>query len=64
MDNHNPLKSLGPQAISHLKLDHINYVMQWTALLQLENNIEDTRDNLTAKTSDIWTLSIDERLVI
>jgi hypothetical protein len=38
--------------------------MQWTALLQLENCIEDTRDNLTAKTSDIWTLPINERLVI
>lgn len=64
LDHHNPLKSLGPQAISHLKSEHINYVMQWTAFLQLENSIENTRDNLSAKSSDLWTLSYFERLVI
>lgn len=64
LDHHNPLKSLGPQAISHLKSEHINYVMQWTAFLQLENSIENTRDDLSAKSSDIWTLSYFERLVI
>jgi len=64
LDQHNPLKSLGPQAISHLKPEHINYVMQWTAFLQLENYTENIQDNLIAKTSDIWTLPIDERLVI
>ncbi|CAI6352124.1 unnamed protein product [Macrosiphum euphorbiae] len=61
LDHHNPLKSLGPQAISHLKSEHINYVMQWTAFLQLENSIENTRDNLSAKSSDLWTLSYFER---
>lgn len=64
LDHHNPLRSLGPQAISHLKSEHINYVMQWTAFLQLENSIENTRDNLSAKSSDLWTLSYFERLVI
>lgn len=64
LDHHNPLKSLGPQAISHLKPKHIDYVMKWTAFLQLENCTESTNDNLIAKTSDIWTLPIDERLVI
>lgn len=63
LDHHNPLKKLGPQAINHLKPEHIDYVMQWTGLLQLENCIESSRDNIIAKTSDIWTLSIDERLV-
>lgn len=38
--------------------------MKWTAFLQLENSIESTKDNLISKTSDIWTLPIDERLVI
>lgn len=38
--------------------------MQWTALLQLENCIENIGDNLIAKTSDIWVLPIDERSVI
>lgn len=38
--------------------------MQWTAFLQLENSIENPNDNLTVKTSDVWTLPIDERLVI
>lgn len=64
LDHNNPLKSLGPQAIIHLKSEHIDYVMKWTAFLQLENCIENTQDNLIAKTSDIWTLSIDERFVI
>jgi len=64
LDQHNPLKSLGPQAISHLKSEHIDYVMRWTAFLQLENCIENSGDTLIAKTSDIWTLPIDERLVI
>lgn len=64
LSHHNPLKSLGPQAISHLKPEHINYVMQWTAFLQLENCIDNSKDNLIAKTSDIWTLPIDERFVI
>lgn len=65
LDHHNPLKRLGPQAISHLKSEHINYVMQWTAFLLLENSIENTtRDNLCAKSSDLWTLSFVERLVI
>lgn len=62
LDHHNPLKRLGPQAISHLKSEHINYVMQWTAFLLLENSIENTtRDNLCAKSSDLWTLSFVER---
>ncbi|XP_050432477.1 DNA replication ATP-dependent helicase/nuclease DNA2 isoform X2 [Adelges cooleyi] len=56
----NPLRNLGPKAISHLKPEHIDYVMRWTGLLQLENYI-DTSDNLLAKTSDIWTLPIEER---
>lgn len=38
--------------------------MKWTAFLQLENCTESTKDNLIAKTSDIWTLPINERLVI
>lgn len=39
--------------------------MQWTAFLQLENCMDNSRDNiLTVKTSDIWTLPINERLVI
>lgn len=64
MNHHNPLKRLGPQAISHLKPEHIDYVMQWTAFLQLENSVENTRDNFIAKTSDIWTLPVDERLAL
>lgn len=64
MNSHNPLKSLGPQAISHLKSKHIDYVMKWTAFLQLENCTESSKDNLIAKTSDIWTLPLDERLVV
>jgi len=63
LDHHNPLKRLGPQAISHLKSEHIDYIMQWTAFLQLESNVENSKDNLVSKTSDIWTLTIDERLV-
>ncbi|XP_026813718.1 DNA replication ATP-dependent helicase/nuclease DNA2 [Rhopalosiphum maidis] len=61
LDLHNPLKRLGPQAISHLKSEHINYIMQWTAFLLLENSIENTGDNLCAKSSDLWTLSFLER---
>jgi len=38
--------------------------MQWTAFLLLENSIENTGDNLCAKSSDLWTLSFLERLVI
>lgn len=36
--------------------------MQWTAFLQLENCSEN--NNLLAKTKDIWTLPIEERLAI
>ncbi|XP_025208408.1 DNA replication ATP-dependent helicase/nuclease DNA2 isoform X2 [Melanaphis sacchari] len=61
LDHHNLLKKLGPQAISHLKSEHINYVMEWTAFLILENSIENTKDNLCAKSSDLWTLSFFER---
>lgn len=64
LSKQNPLKNLGLQAISHLKPEHIDYVMKWTAFLQLENSIDNSKDNLTAKTSDIWTLSIDERCVL
>lgn len=63
LNHHNPLKRLGPQAISHLKSEHIDYIMQWTAFLQLENSVENSRDNFISKTSDIWTLPVDERLV-
>lgn len=63
LDHHNPLKKLGPQAIRHLKSEHIDYVMKWTAFLQMENYVESTKDNLIAKNSDIWTLPIEERLV-
>lgn len=38
--------------------------MQWTALLQLENCIENTKDDIIAKTSDIWSLPIKDRLVL
>lgn len=38
--------------------------MHWTALLQLENCIENTKDDIIAKTSDIWSLPIKERLVL
>lgn len=37
--------------------------MQWTALLQLENCIENAKDDIIPKTSDIWLLPINERLV-
>ncbi|XP_050539409.1 DNA replication ATP-dependent helicase/nuclease DNA2 isoform X2 [Daktulosphaira vitifoliae] len=60
LTENNPLRNLAPQAISHLKPVHIDYVMQWTAFLQLEN-YTDANDTLIAKTSDIWTLPVDER---
>lgn len=64
LDHCNPLRTLGPQAINHLKPEHIDYVMQWTAFLQLENSVENIDNTINAKTSDIWTLPISERLVI
>ena len=56
-DNH-PLKIVSEKVTSHLSQEHIDYVMKWVSLLQ----IEETTDNQDAVSwKDVWTLKPSKR---
>lgn len=56
-DSH-PLKSLNDTTTGHLKEEHVEYVMKWVSLLQLEE-ITDNKDVTSWK--DVWTLEPSKR---
>ena len=56
-DSTHPLKALSEKLLGHLKPEHINYVMRWVKLQQIEE------DNNTANSSmkDMWTMKPQQR---
>lgn len=57
----NPLKKISEQIISHLTQDHIDYVMKWVSLLQIE---EKTDSEEMATWKDVWTLEPSKRYML
>lgn len=50
-DSSHPLKVLSEKILSPLKPEHINYVMRWVKLLQIEED-----SNSANSMKDMWTL--------
>ncbi|KAL7288860.1 hypothetical protein TKK_0016832 [Trichogramma kaykai] len=58
MSENHPLKTLSEQATSHLTKDHMNYVMKWISLLQIE---EKSDNEEVTSWKDVWTLKPSKR---
>lgn len=54
-----PLEQLRKTELDHLKLEHVDYVLKWVSLMQLESQVDGDEEFLT----QLWTTSPEDRYI-
>lgn len=57
-DNQHPIRELKEKITSHLTQEHIDYVLKWVSLMQLEENTENVN---MSSWKDVWLMQPEER---